>query len=133
MEELRKKATCTSRLTNLRNAIQCFTEAITHRNRAAAYKQQRKWTDMVQDCNKAVELSPDYAMALLWFSWCSVPGCPLNTSKFDNEVVIVGWPPIMGVEAVHEGGQHTVLWGASAQCAGGGEIGAKSCSLGPVG
>lgn len=38
----------------------------------------------------------------------------------------------MGVERIQEGAQHTALWGAGAQCASGGEMGAESYSLGPV-
>lgn len=34
------------------------------------------------------------------------------------------------VKPVKEGAQHTHLWGADAQCMGGGELGAKSHSLG---
>ncbi|XP_005735079.1 mitochondrial import receptor subunit TOM70 [Pundamilia nyererei] len=59
------------------NAIQCYTEAIAlcpteqksdlstfYQNRAAAYEQQMKWTEVVQDCSKAVELNPRYVKAL---------------------------------------------------------------------
>uniref|UniRef100_A0A669CK19 Translocase of outer mitochondrial membrane 70 homolog A (S. cerevisiae) n=1 Tax=Oreochromis niloticus TaxID=8128 RepID=A0A669CK19_ORENI len=57
------------------NAIMCYTEAIAlcpteqksdlstfYQNRAAAYEQQ--WTEVVQDCSKAVELNPRYVKAL---------------------------------------------------------------------
>ena len=54
-------------------------------------------------------------------------------SKLDDEVVFVGRSAVVGVEAVEEGAQHTALWGANAQHAGGGEVGAKSHSLGSVG
>ncbi|TWW57524.1 Mitochondrial import receptor subunit TOM70 [Takifugu flavidus] len=59
------------------NAIQCYTEAIGlcpneqktdlstfYQNRAAAYEQQLKWTEVVQDCSNAVELNPRYIKAL---------------------------------------------------------------------
>lgn len=59
------------------NAIQCYTEAISlcpgeqkadlstfYQNRAAAYEQQMKWTEVVQDCSQAVELNPRYVKAL---------------------------------------------------------------------
>nr|XP_057930021.1 mitochondrial import receptor subunit TOM70 [Doryrhamphus excisus] len=59
------------------NAIQCYTEAIAlcpteqkgdlstfYQNRAAAYEQQNKWTEVVQDCSQAVELNPRYVKAL---------------------------------------------------------------------
>ncbi|XP_034563071.1 mitochondrial import receptor subunit TOM70 [Notolabrus celidotus] len=59
------------------NAIQCYTEAIAlcpteqktdlstfYQNRAAAYEQLMKWTEVVQDCSKAVELNPRYVKAL---------------------------------------------------------------------
>uniref|UniRef100_I3JTJ0 Mitochondrial import receptor subunit TOM70 n=3 Tax=Oreochromis TaxID=8139 RepID=I3JTJ0_ORENI len=59
------------------NAIMCYTEAIAlcpteqksdlstfYQNRAAAYEQQMKWTEVVQDCSKAVELNPRYVKAL---------------------------------------------------------------------
>uniref|UniRef100_A0A3B4B9A8 Uncharacterized protein n=1 Tax=Periophthalmus magnuspinnatus TaxID=409849 RepID=A0A3B4B9A8_9GOBI len=59
------------------NAIQCYTEAISlcpteeksdlstfYQNRAAAYEQLSKWTEVVQDCSKAVELNPRYIKAL---------------------------------------------------------------------
>uniref|UniRef100_A0A4W6E1B5 Mitochondrial import receptor subunit TOM70 n=1 Tax=Lates calcarifer TaxID=8187 RepID=A0A4W6E1B5_LATCA len=59
------------------NAIQCYTEAIAlcpteqkadlstfYQNRAAAYEQQMKWTEVVQDCSQAVELNPRYVKAL---------------------------------------------------------------------
>uniref|UniRef100_A0A8C5G7D6 Mitochondrial import receptor subunit TOM70 n=1 Tax=Gouania willdenowi TaxID=441366 RepID=A0A8C5G7D6_GOUWI len=59
------------------NAIQCYTEAIAlcpkenksdlstfYQNRAAAYEQQMKWTEVVQDCSQAVELNPRYIKAL---------------------------------------------------------------------
>uniref|UniRef100_A0A7N6B7D7 Mitochondrial import receptor subunit TOM70 n=1 Tax=Anabas testudineus TaxID=64144 RepID=A0A7N6B7D7_ANATE len=63
--------------TKYENAIQCYTEAIAlcpteqksdlstfYQNRAAAYEQQMKWTEVVQDCSKAVELNPRYIKAL---------------------------------------------------------------------
>lgn len=59
------------------NAIQCYTEAIAlcpteqktdlstfYQNRAAAYEQQMKWTEVVQDCCQAVEMNPRYVKAL---------------------------------------------------------------------
>ncbi|XP_031696733.1 mitochondrial import receptor subunit TOM70-like [Anarrhichthys ocellatus] len=59
------------------NAIQCYTEAIAlcptekktdlstfYQNRAAAYEQQMKWTEVVQDCCRAVEMNPRYVKAL---------------------------------------------------------------------
>ncbi|XP_029286070.1 mitochondrial import receptor subunit TOM70 isoform X2 [Cottoperca gobio] len=59
------------------NAIQCYTEAIAlcpteqktdlstfYQNRAAAYEQQMKWTEVVQDCCQAVEMNPRYIKAL---------------------------------------------------------------------
>ncbi|XP_061540539.1 mitochondrial import receptor subunit TOM70 [Phycodurus eques] len=59
------------------NAIQCYTEAIAlcpseqksdlstfYQNRAAAYEQQMKWTEVVQDCSQAVKLNPRYVKAL---------------------------------------------------------------------
>ncbi|CAK6956191.1 mitochondrial import receptor subunit TOM70 [Scomber scombrus] len=59
------------------NAIQCYTEAIAlcpteqksdlstfYQNRAAAFEQQMKWTEVVQDCSHAVELNPRYVKAL---------------------------------------------------------------------
>uniref|UniRef100_H3CZ92 Mitochondrial import receptor subunit TOM70 n=1 Tax=Tetraodon nigroviridis TaxID=99883 RepID=H3CZ92_TETNG len=59
------------------NAIQCYTEAIGlcpdeqksdlstfYQNRAAAFEQQMKWTEVVQDCSQAVELNPRYIKAL---------------------------------------------------------------------
>ncbi|XP_057698319.1 mitochondrial import receptor subunit TOM70 [Corythoichthys intestinalis] len=59
------------------NAIQCYTEAIAlcpteqksdlstfYQNRAAAYEQQMKWTEVVQDCSEAVKLNPRYIKAL---------------------------------------------------------------------
>uniref|UniRef100_A0A673BBQ5 Translocase of outer mitochondrial membrane 70 homolog A (S. cerevisiae) n=1 Tax=Sphaeramia orbicularis TaxID=375764 RepID=A0A673BBQ5_9TELE len=59
------------------NAIQCYTEAISlcpgeqkadlstfYQNRAAAYEQQMKWTEVVQDCSQAVEMNPRYVKAL---------------------------------------------------------------------
>uniref|UniRef100_A0A8D3BBX1 Mitochondrial import receptor subunit TOM70 n=2 Tax=Scophthalmus maximus TaxID=52904 RepID=A0A8D3BBX1_SCOMX len=59
------------------NAIQCYTEAIAlcpkeqkadlstfYQNRAAAYEQQMKWTEVIQDCCQAVELNPRYIKAL---------------------------------------------------------------------
>ncbi|XP_061833524.1 mitochondrial import receptor subunit TOM70 [Nerophis lumbriciformis] len=59
------------------NAIQCYTEAIAlcpaeqksdlstfYQNRAAAYEQQMKWTEVVQDCSQAVGLNPRYIKAL---------------------------------------------------------------------
>ncbi|XP_071760852.1 mitochondrial import receptor subunit TOM70 [Centroberyx gerrardi] len=58
-------------------AIQCYTEAIAlcpteqkadlstfYQNRAAAYEQQMKWVEVVQDCSQAVELNPRYVKAL---------------------------------------------------------------------
>ncbi|XP_013875693.1 mitochondrial import receptor subunit TOM70 [Austrofundulus limnaeus] len=58
-------------------AIQCYTEAIAlcpteqkmdlstfYQNRAAAYEQQMKWTEVVQDCSQAVQLNPRYIKAL---------------------------------------------------------------------
>ncbi|NXS80762.1 TOM70 protein, partial [Erpornis zantholeuca] len=58
-------------------AIQCYTEAISlcppeknldlstfYQNRAAAYEQLQKWTEVAQDCTKAVELNPKYVKAL---------------------------------------------------------------------
>uniref|UniRef100_A0A8C6MLF0 Translocase of outer mitochondrial membrane 70 homolog A (S. cerevisiae) n=1 Tax=Nothobranchius furzeri TaxID=105023 RepID=A0A8C6MLF0_NOTFU len=58
-------------------AIQCYTEAIGlcpgdqkadlstfYQNRAAAFEQQLKWTEVVQDCSQAVELNPRYIKAL---------------------------------------------------------------------
>uniref|UniRef100_A0A8B9K246 Translocase of outer mitochondrial membrane 70 homolog A (S. cerevisiae) n=1 Tax=Astyanax mexicanus TaxID=7994 RepID=A0A8B9K246_ASTMX len=58
-------------------AIQCYTEAISmcpreqksdlstfYQNRAAAYEQQAKWTEVVQDCSQAVEMNPRYVKAL---------------------------------------------------------------------
>ena len=39
----------------------------------------------------------------------------------------------MGVETVQKGAQHAALWGTGAQCPCGGEVGAESHSLGPVG
>ncbi|XP_057194087.1 mitochondrial import receptor subunit TOM70 [Triplophysa rosa] len=58
-------------------AIQCYTEAISlcpkehkadlstfYQNRAAAYEQQMKWTEVIQDCSWAVELNPRYVKAL---------------------------------------------------------------------
>ncbi|XP_036396574.1 mitochondrial import receptor subunit TOM70-like [Megalops cyprinoides] len=58
-------------------AIQCYTEAISlcpkdqkgdlstfYQNRAAAYEQQMKWAEVVQDCSQAVELNPRYIKAL---------------------------------------------------------------------
>ncbi|XP_055500995.1 mitochondrial import receptor subunit TOM70 [Leucoraja erinacea] len=58
-------------------AIQCYTEAISlcpleqkqdlstfYQNRAAAFEQQLKWKEVVQDCSKAVELNPKYIKAL---------------------------------------------------------------------
>ncbi|XP_051569157.1 mitochondrial import receptor subunit TOM70-like [Myxocyprinus asiaticus] len=58
-------------------AIHCYTEAISlcpkdqkgdlstfYQNRAAAYEQQMKWTEVVQDCSQAVELNPRYVKAL---------------------------------------------------------------------
>uniref|UniRef100_A0AAY4EIH5 Mitochondrial import receptor subunit TOM70 n=1 Tax=Denticeps clupeoides TaxID=299321 RepID=A0AAY4EIH5_9TELE len=59
------------------NAIQCYTEAINlcpkdqksdlstfYQNRAAAYEQQMRWAEVVQDCSQAVELNPRYVKAL---------------------------------------------------------------------
>uniref|UniRef100_A0A8C3GD70 Mitochondrial import receptor subunit TOM70 n=1 Tax=Cairina moschata TaxID=8855 RepID=A0A8C3GD70_CAIMO len=59
------------------HAIQCYTEAISlcppeknldlstfYQNRAAAYEQLQKWTEVAQDCTKAVELNPKYVKAL---------------------------------------------------------------------
>ncbi|CAM9173911.1 unnamed protein product [Lampetra planeri] len=59
------------------NAIQCYTDAIAlcpteqktdlstfYQNRAAAYEQQMKWAEVVQDCSRAVELNPRYIKAL---------------------------------------------------------------------
>uniref|UniRef100_A0A8D0AS79 Mitochondrial import receptor subunit TOM70 n=3 Tax=Percidae TaxID=8165 RepID=A0A8D0AS79_SANLU len=59
------------------NAIQCYTEAIAlcptekktdlstfYQNRAAAYEQQMKWTEVVQDCSQAVGMNPRYIKAL---------------------------------------------------------------------
>ncbi|KFW77368.1 Mitochondrial import receptor subunit TOM70, partial [Manacus vitellinus] len=59
------------------SAIQCYTEAISlcppeknldlstfYQNRAAAYEQLQKWTEVAQDCTKAVELNPKYVKAL---------------------------------------------------------------------
>ncbi|XP_032888515.1 mitochondrial import receptor subunit TOM70 [Amblyraja radiata] len=58
-------------------AIQCYTEAISlcpleqkqdlstfYQNRAAAFEQQLKWKEVVQDCSKAIELNPKYIKAL---------------------------------------------------------------------
>uniref|UniRef100_A0A8C4Z1H8 Translocase of outer mitochondrial membrane 70 homolog A (S. cerevisiae) n=1 Tax=Gadus morhua TaxID=8049 RepID=A0A8C4Z1H8_GADMO len=58
-------------------AIHCYTEAISlcpteqktdlstfYQNRAAAYEQQMKWTEVVQDCCQAVEMNPRYVKAL---------------------------------------------------------------------
>lgn len=58
-------------------AIQCYTEAIGlcpkeqksdlstfYQNRAAAFEQQMKWVEVVQDCSQAVELNPRYVKAL---------------------------------------------------------------------
>ncbi|XP_006637995.1 mitochondrial import receptor subunit TOM70 [Lepisosteus oculatus] len=58
-------------------AIQCYTEAISlcpkeqkgdlstfYQNRAAAFEQQMKWAEVVQDCSQAVELNPRYIKAL---------------------------------------------------------------------
>ncbi|NWX75961.1 TOM70 protein, partial [Alca torda] len=58
-------------------AIQCYTEAISlcppeknldlstfYQNRAAAYEQLQKYTEVAQDCTKAVELNPKYVKAL---------------------------------------------------------------------
>ncbi|XP_052331740.1 mitochondrial import receptor subunit TOM70-like [Oncorhynchus keta] len=58
-------------------AIQCYTEAIGlcprdnqtdlstfYQNRAAAYEQQMKWTEVVQDCTQAVVINPRYIKAL---------------------------------------------------------------------
>uniref|UniRef100_A0A8C1AWS2 Mitochondrial import receptor subunit TOM70 n=2 Tax=Cyprinus carpio TaxID=7962 RepID=A0A8C1AWS2_CYPCA len=58
-------------------AIQCYTDAISlcpkeqkgdlstfYQNRAAAYEQQLKWTEVIQDCTQAVELNPCYIKAL---------------------------------------------------------------------
>lgn len=59
------------------HAIKCYTEAIGlcpkekkgdlstfYQNRAAAYEQQMKWTEVIQDCSQAVELNPRYVKAL---------------------------------------------------------------------
>ncbi|KAK1897347.1 Mitochondrial import receptor subunit TOM70 [Dissostichus eleginoides] len=59
------------------NAIQCYTEAIAlcpteqktdlstfYQNRAAAYEQQMKWAEVVQDCSQAVDMNPRYIKAL---------------------------------------------------------------------
>lgn len=54
-------------------------------------------------------------------------------SKLGDEVVVMGRTAVMGVEAVQEGAQHTALWGADAQRAGGGEAGAKPHSLRSIG
>ncbi|XP_033182625.1 programmed cell death 1 ligand 1-like, partial [Anabas testudineus] len=53
-------------------------------------------------------------------------------SKLHYEVSVVGRTTVMGVETVQEGAQHAALSGANAHCAGGGQVGAKSHSLGPV-
>ncbi|KAF5893291.1 mitochondrial import receptor subunit TOM70 [Clarias magur] len=58
-------------------AITCYTEAISlcpkeqksdlstfYQNRAAAYEQQGKWTEVVEDCSQAVEMNPRYIKAL---------------------------------------------------------------------
>uniref|UniRef100_A0A8C2EU54 Mitochondrial import receptor subunit TOM70 n=1 Tax=Cyprinus carpio TaxID=7962 RepID=A0A8C2EU54_CYPCA len=58
-------------------AIQCYTDAISlcpkeqkgdlstfYQNRAAAYEQLLKWTEVIQDCSQAVELNPCYVKAL---------------------------------------------------------------------
>lgn len=45
----------------------------------------------------------------------------------------MGRTAVVAVEAVQEGAQQTALWGADAHHAGGGEVGAKSHSLGSVG
>ncbi|XP_051986934.1 mitochondrial import receptor subunit TOM70 [Xyrauchen texanus] len=58
-------------------AIQCYTDAIGlcpkeqkgdlstfYQNRAAAFEQQMKWTEVIQDCSQAVELNPRYVKAL---------------------------------------------------------------------
>ncbi|TVK90619.1 TBC1 domain family member 23 [Bagarius yarrelli] len=58
-------------------AIQCYTEAISmcpkeqkndlstfYQNRAAAFEQQSKWTEVVEDCSQAVEMNPRYVKAL---------------------------------------------------------------------
>ncbi|XP_028655675.1 mitochondrial import receptor subunit TOM70 [Erpetoichthys calabaricus] len=59
------------------SAIQCYTDAINlcppdqksdlstfYQNRAAAYEQQQKWKQVVEDCTQAVELNPRYIKAL---------------------------------------------------------------------
>uniref|UniRef100_A0A8C2WC96 Translocase of outer mitochondrial membrane 70 homolog A (S. cerevisiae) n=1 Tax=Cyclopterus lumpus TaxID=8103 RepID=A0A8C2WC96_CYCLU len=59
------------------NAIQCYTEAIAlcpaeqktdlstfYQNRAAAFEQLMKWTEVVQDCCEAVTMNPRYVKAL---------------------------------------------------------------------
>ncbi|KAK7144716.1 hypothetical protein R3I94_010967 [Phoxinus phoxinus] len=59
------------------HAIKCYTEAISlcpkeqktdlstfYQNRAAAYEQQMKWTEVIQDCSQAVEMNPCYVKAL---------------------------------------------------------------------
>ncbi|TRY96459.1 hypothetical protein DNTS_027532 [Danionella cerebrum] len=58
-------------------AIKCYTEAISlcpkeqkgdlstfFQNRAAAYEQQMKWKEVIEDCSQAVELNPRYVKAL---------------------------------------------------------------------
>ncbi|MGH0144588.1 UNVERIFIED_CONTAM: hypothetical protein FKN15_036229 [Acipenser sinensis] len=58
-------------------AIQCYSEAISrcpteqkgdlstfYQNRAAAFEQQQKWQEVVDDCTRAVELNPRYVKAL---------------------------------------------------------------------
>nr|XP_061803882.1 mitochondrial import receptor subunit TOM70-like [Nerophis lumbriciformis] len=60
------------------NAIQCFTEAIAlcpteqksdlsafYHDRATAYEQQMKWTEVVQDCSQAITHDPRYIKAFL--------------------------------------------------------------------
>ena len=45
----------------------------------------------------------------------------------------MGRTAVVGVEKVQEEVQHTFLWGAGAQHVSGGEVGAKTHSLEPVG
>ena len=61
----------------------------------------------------------------------SNPGCVVR--KCDYSFGEMGGGTVTSVEAVEEGAQHTALWRTSAECDGGGEVGARSNSLGAVG
>lgn len=49
-------------------------------------------------------------------------------STLDDEVVVVGWSAVVGVETIQEGAQHTALWRDGVQHVSGVEMGGQLVS-----